>query len=237
MLVSLMLALLPLTTQTVAAESHYAAVVLAGHPVAYYQLGEAAGATVAVDSSGDGNNGTYELNPVLGVPGLINNPAATAVDFAPTGNVTIPNAADLIFVNAPFTIEAWVNGTLSTEPCCQGNARIFDKSEAGYGFGYGIDIAATNLRMDGGPTALIAGVALSSDTTYYVVGVSNGKGGGGNLRGRTVGCGRRICAQLTLYPARPHRGRQQRASSLRRRHSGGCGLQLCAAAIDHRCPL
>jgi hypothetical protein len=119
-----MLAILPLTAQTVAVESLYAAAVRADHPVAYYQLGEAPGATVAADSSGNGNNGTYELNPVLGVSGLINNPAATAVDFVGAGNVTIPNAADLNFVNAPFTIEAWVNGTLSTEQCCQGNARI-----------------------------------------------------------------------------------------------------------------
>jgi hypothetical protein len=88
------------------------------------------------------------------------------------------------------TIEAWVNRTLSTEQCCQGNARIFDKSEAYYPLGYGIDLAATNVRMLGGLTTFSAGVTLSSNTTYYVVGVSNGRGRGAiYVNGRLVGVG------------------------------------------------
>jgi len=185
-----MVPLLPLAAQTMAATSHYAAEVLADHPVAYYQLGELPGATVAVDSSGNGNDGTYELNPMLGVPGLIHDPAATAVNFAGGGNVTIPDAADLDFVNAPFTIEAWVNGTLSTQPCCHGNTRIYDKSDAGYPLGYGLDVAATNVRLLGCGSNFAATARLSSNTTYHLVGVSDGVSRGAiYVKGRLLGLG------------------------------------------------
>jgi hypothetical protein len=203
LLMCLMVPLLPLTAQTVAAKSHYEAEVLADHPVAYYQLGEPPGATVAVDSSGNGNNGTYELNPVLGVPGLINNPAATAVNFAGGGNVTIPDAADLDFVNAPFTIEAWVNGTLSTQPCCHGNARIYDKSDAGYPLGYGLDVASTNVRLLGCGSNFAPAVKLSSNTTYHLVGVSDGvRRGAIYVNGRLLSLG--FYSSCSPYTAPAH---------------------------------
>ena len=70
--------------------------------MAYYRLGEAPGATVAADSSG---NGTYEGSPILGVNGLITDPANTTVSFI-NGDVVVPDAPDLDFVDAPFMIEA-----------------------------------------------------------------------------------------------------------------------------------
>jgi hypothetical protein len=151
--------------------SSYAAAVLADRPVAYYRLGEVPGSTIAVDSSGAGNNGTYENGPTLRVPGLISNTTDTAVNFA-TGDVVIPDAANLDFVNAPFTIEAWVSGTYPG-----GNQRVFDKSAAGTGIGYGLDLGADNVRLLG-CTNFAPPVTLSGNTTYHVVGVSDGAGTG-----------------------------------------------------------
>ena len=176
-LASLTLQLLPLTwtltAQTVLAQSQYAANVLSDRPVAYYRLGEGPGSTVAVDSSGNAHNGTYEPSLVLGVPGLIVDPGNTAVNFANGGDVVIPDAADLNFVNAPFTIEAWVNGTLSVPI----NRRVFDKIVASTPNGYGLDITSSGVRLlgcsDFGPP-----IALSDDTSYHIIGVSDGAGVG-----------------------------------------------------------
>src|SRR5215831_14920886 len=50
--------------------SAYSSAVLADHPVAYYRLGETSG-TTAVDSSGNGSNGTYVGGVALGQPGAL----------------------------------------------------------------------------------------------------------------------------------------------------------------------
>src|ERR1035438_3131412 len=168
---SLLLLTWVLTAQSALSQSQYQATVLADHPVAYYRLGEAPGATAAVDSSGNGNNGTYENGAVLGVPGLIVDPANTAVNFA-SGDVVIPDAPDLDFVNAPFTIEAWINGTAPG-----GNLRVFDKALANTTEGYGIDLNDNNIRLLG-CTELDPPVTLGHSTTYHIVGVSDGAGTG-----------------------------------------------------------
>ena len=87
------------------AQSPYSSTILSDKFVAYYRLGEAPGATVAADSSGNGKNVTYEGSPILGVNGLITDPANTTVSFI-NGDVVVPDAPDLDFVDAPFTIEA-----------------------------------------------------------------------------------------------------------------------------------
>src|SRR6202034_2005985 len=57
--------------------TNYSAVILADGPVAYYQLQELPGATVAADSSSNALNGTYNFNdansPELGLPGIDTN--------------------------------------------------------------------------------------------------------------------------------------------------------------------
>ena len=165
-LLSLMWAL---TAQATFAQSRYEATVLSDHPVAYYRLGEAPGSTVAVDSSGNANNGTYENGAVLGVPGLIVDPANTAVNFA-TGDVVIPDAADLNFVNVPFTVEAWVNGTFDGP-----NLRVFDKAIAGSGNGYVMDLSNDSFRLQA-CTGLDLPAQIANNTTYHLVGVSDGAG-------------------------------------------------------------
>lgn len=162
------LAILPALAQV----PSYEATVLADHPLAYYRLGEPSGFPVAVDSSGNSRTGTYENFPLLAKPPLIANTANTSADFA-TGDVVIPNYTDLNFIGAPFTIEAWIN----VNAFASKNIRVFDKSEAGYPLGYGFDIGADNIRLLGSIN-FAPSFNLSVDTTYYIVGVSNGTGTG-----------------------------------------------------------
>jgi Concanavalin A-like lectin/glucanases superfamily len=163
----------------------YAGIVLADKPVAYYRFGEVQGAT-AVDSSGKRHTGTYENGPVLGVTGLVLDAANTAVNFAATGDVVIPDAADLNFVNAPFTIEAWVNGPYSS---FVGERRIFDKGIAGGPGGYGLDLNS-NVQRIFGCTNFDTLTHLQDNTTYHVVGVADGAGNASiYINGQLAGSG------------------------------------------------
>jgi hypothetical protein len=153
----------------------YAVAVLQDNPVAYYRLGEASTSdSDTIDSSGAGNSGGYENGPVLGQQPLIANTTDTSVNFAATGDVVISDAADLNFVNAPFTIEAWVNGPYSSFPTF---GRVFDKITAGYIDGYGLDLGATGVRLLG-CTDFEPPTPLTDNTTYHIVGVSDGAGNG-----------------------------------------------------------
>ena len=88
----------------VEAGSIYEQTVLADHPTAYYRLGELSGAT-AVDSSGNGHNGTYLGGVALGQPGAIVdnlNTSAASTGLARSSTLNF-RPADL-----SFTIEAWI---------------------------------------------------------------------------------------------------------------------------------
>jgi len=72
----------------------YSSLVLASAPVAYWRLGDSAGPT-AIDSSGNGNNGTYVGGAgafTFSQPGAIVNDATTAVRFNNVANsgITLP---------------------------------------------------------------------------------------------------------------------------------------------------
>lgn len=96
----------------------YTEEVLADSPVVYYRFEESSGETTAVDSSGNGNDGTYINNPTLGNP---------------SGFIGLGNAVELDGVNQRIdmgplnggtqlgqsTIEVWVNvDALSPGDCC-----------------------------------------------------------------------------------------------------------------------
>jgi hypothetical protein len=102
-----------------AQSTNYPATILSNNPVAYYQLQELPGATVAVDSSTNGLNATYMYDtssnsPALGFPGIDTNSivflGGTASDY---GYIDIPFNALLAPVGedgsngAPFSIECW----------------------------------------------------------------------------------------------------------------------------------
>jgi len=108
-----------------AAGADYATTILSNNPSAYYQFNELAGASLAVDSSTNGNDATYVYNdygfpeaisPQLGLPGIDTN-ALAFNGYGPAGDygyVNIP-ASPLIQPVAPdgtdsgpFSAELWV---------------------------------------------------------------------------------------------------------------------------------
>ncbi|TCC51353.1 laminin G [Kribbella capetownensis] len=81
----------------------YDQIINADGPQAYWRLGEAAGTTTSVDSSGQSNNGTYG-GAVLGQPGAIaGNTAMTAT--LTSGRMTSEKGYSM---PQQFTVEAWV---------------------------------------------------------------------------------------------------------------------------------
>lgn len=86
----------------------YLGQVLADAPLAYWRFDEQTG-TTAADSSGHGNDATYEGGITLGVPGALDGDADTAATFdGVTGFVT---AGDRFAFagQTPFSLEAWVS--------------------------------------------------------------------------------------------------------------------------------
>jgi hypothetical protein len=92
--------------------SAYSSAVLADHPVAYYRLGETSG-TTAVDSSGNGNNGTYVGGVALGQPGaLLPGDTDPAAGFNGSSTYVLgPSAGALDFSGTQMTLEAWIYPT------------------------------------------------------------------------------------------------------------------------------
>jgi len=91
----------------------YAQEVMMDNPLAYWRFDETSG-TVAVDSSGHGNDGTYVGDVTLGQPGAIANDPGTSVKF--DGMTAWMSAGDVLAFTgtAPCSFEAWVNPVLDT---------------------------------------------------------------------------------------------------------------------------
>jgi RHS repeat-associated protein len=88
-------------------EYRYADAIAADHPSAYWRLGEAAGATVANDTSGNGLNGSYTGGPALGAAGALTNDADTAASLDGVNDeVNVPDDSRLR-LNGSFTLEFW----------------------------------------------------------------------------------------------------------------------------------
>ena len=94
----------PIAITFEAPPSPYAAAVASAHPIAYWRLDETNGPT-AIDSAGY-HDGTYSGTVVFGAPSVITTETDTAVDFAGTGHVTVPNYPELNPLGA-FSVEAW----------------------------------------------------------------------------------------------------------------------------------
>jgi hypothetical protein len=150
----------------------YPAQVLADGPVAYWRFGEASGKT-AVDSSGHGNDATYQGGITLGAPGALAGDSDTAATFDGTsGFVTAGNLFAFSGQNA-FSLEAWVSvqpqssyvGVITRNdavggPPSEGFLLFVDPSDGPFGF----------QRLDGPNTSTAASVAspAASGFTYVV---------------------------------------------------------------------
>lgn len=98
----------------VAGVGPYAQAVLDDHPMGYWRLNDASGATAAVDTSGFGHIGTLSGGVTLGQPGPLGD-GSTSTNFdGATASVDIPD--DARFNLTALSWEAWVNvPTISTE--------------------------------------------------------------------------------------------------------------------------
>ena len=91
----------------------YATQVLADSPRGYWRLNETGGST-AIDSSGNGLNGTYVGTPTLGTTGATTGTAMTLAGDSPAASyVQVPHNS-LLAITGDITMEAWVNLTASS---------------------------------------------------------------------------------------------------------------------------
>ncbi|HEX2084376.1 MAG TPA: LamG-like jellyroll fold domain-containing protein [Solirubrobacteraceae bacterium] len=86
----------------------YDASVKASNPIAYYRFGEAAGATVAQDSSGNGRNATYNGTVTLGQPGLTRDGnTAAKIPSAVFGYIGTSALGSGVASTQNVTVELW----------------------------------------------------------------------------------------------------------------------------------
>ena len=88
----------------------YRLVVLAGKPIAYWRLGEAAGATQARDETGNGLHGEFKGEPKLGTSGAIKPSSNTSMTVDSRSYVEIPDDPKLSQPTSGegLTVEAWL---------------------------------------------------------------------------------------------------------------------------------
>jgi len=161
---------------TVAA-AQYQATVLADAPVAYYRFEEAAG-TSAVDSSGNGNTGTYANGPLLAQAGLPQLGLAVSFDGI-NDHVVTPRT-----VATNFTLELWLR-TTATSPggtqAYQGDGLLW--SDVG-GSANDFVLAALNDRaafFTGNPDTTVIGTTPINDGLWHHVVVTRTMGGAKRL--------------------------------------------------------
>ena len=99
----------PTPTPSPTPTATYQSTVLSDNPMAYWRLGEASGATQAVDTSGNGYTATYNSGVSFGAPGAVVNDTNTAISSNGTGKITPPAFSTV----TNFTIEGW---TYLTDP-------------------------------------------------------------------------------------------------------------------------
>ena len=160
------LAVLALSSWPTAAAAQYQATVLADAPVAYYRFEEVAG-TSALDSSGNGNTGTYTNGPLLAQAGLPQLGVAVSFDGINDYVVTPRTVA------TDFTLELWLR-TTATSPAgtqaYEGDGLLW--SDVG-GSANDFVLAALNDRaafFTGNPdTTVIGTTAINDDGWHHVV--------------------------------------------------------------------
>ncbi len=103
-----------LLTVKAAPMQSYANTVKADNPVVFYQFEESPGATLAVDSSGANNNGTYNDVSLNNTSGSTNLGYAAGFSGSSSSDVAVPPLGSAIYSlggsgNEQVTIEAWID--------------------------------------------------------------------------------------------------------------------------------
>lgn len=171
------LAALALSSWPTVAAAQYQATVLADAPVAYYRFEEVAG-TSALDSSGNGNTGTYNNGPLLAQAGLPQLGLAVAFDGIDDHVVTPRTVA------TDFTLELWLR-TTATSPA---GAQAFEGdgllwSDVG-GTANDFVLAALNDRaafFTGNPDTTVIGTTPLNDGQWHHVVATRMMGGATRL--------------------------------------------------------
>jgi hypothetical protein len=133
----------------------YSDEVLADSPYSYLRLNDVSG-TVAADSSGNNNVGTYVGAPTMGVKGLIATDTDTAIQTTGNQQVTLPYTLP----TNTFTLELWWKWT------ADGTATaIWRDHTAASGTGYALGVSS------GGVSMRIAGTDHTVTTANYCDGV------------------------------------------------------------------
>ena len=131
----------------------YAPTVLADGPVEYYRLGDPSG-TVAADSSGNNQQGTYSGTYGLGTSSAFPNDPDKSTGF--NGGMMVAPDAPLPMGNGSRTIEAWLN--TSNGGCCNAQAIA----------GYGSSGTRTLFQMHLTSTNVVS-VVTGNDDHYFTV--------------------------------------------------------------------
>ncbi len=143
-----------------AGSSVYASTILADHPVGYWRLDESGG-TLAGDSSGSGNNGSYRGGYVLGVVGVSAGTTAASLDGS-SGYVAVSSTSSLNTGDS-FTLEAFVKRASSSSSRAD---TILSKGAGSYWFGFDRD-RITLWQHTGGSSPIATANVLSTDTSSY----------------------------------------------------------------------
>jgi hypothetical protein len=156
----------------------YSATVLADSPIAYYRLDDTN--TAAVDSSGNGYNGTYEGTYTQSVTGLIAGDSDKATTFA-GGDVILQvpySAGPTYTTTGGFSWECWIKGSGNS-----GNVVLYGTD---FWLGLSSGVPSYNGSLNG-PTSIDDGAIhhvvltrASGVLKIYVDGSVVATGGGGN---------------------------------------------------------
>ncbi|HEY5922351.1 MAG TPA: LamG domain-containing protein [Kofleriaceae bacterium] len=163
--------------------SSYPTAVLADDPIAYFRLGEMAGATQAINEIAGTGLGTYTPSVMLGTPGALSD-TSTAATFDPGAGAQCAAVTSLpiyeIIAGDSFSLEAWVNLKAYSQTV---NREIVGKlgavtADAGYSLGLqwepSLGMSRIRLRMgDGTMGESETGNGLTLDTWHHVVATFN----------------------------------------------------------------
>jgi len=150
----------------------YRDVVLADAPAAYWRLGEAQGASTAVDQASSPDNGTYTNTPTLGQWGPLSGDPDRAARFDGAGSfVDVPDASKLKPATA-FSVEAWVKTTAS-------NGVIVDKpysagSSVSYSLSVALGKAKAAVNLAGGAYSVSSSASINDGNWHYLVATLSG---------------------------------------------------------------
>lgn len=140
--------------------------------VAYWRLGDSG--TTAVDSSGNGNNGTDSGSVTRGVSGLI----ASSGDKARTysGGYTDCGAGSTLNLVNDLTVGAWINASSLPTSLGVGKWIVGKDTNTGRSYSFGLyhDGASAKLSLQINGTGTFSTTSIQSGTVCYVAATRSG---------------------------------------------------------------